>query len=513
MPPKADLNQKGWKYHFERRNRASKEGRHLPTLEELYCGMSFFNDSLARDAQAWSERVIPCFAEKASKLTRSALQTALERLTVSASLQDLTFVYDETVKCETSFDLSTEVERAARRLVVYRVAGGDVSARSLLCEDLVSRIHRLPYESAELWAISSTLLGLMLNMDWPQPLNGIRTHSLGTFLRDGESMLFRLQRSSSLWEEKVPKETEREVPMKNPANDVPVPNPDGSSIVVFSNIGNVTKRNEDQFSSTLKELIGKKLPLKTVPNLKYIHEILANEFPYAIGIADAILGDLASRDYIAMRPTALVGSPGCGKTTFSQRLGELLELPFETYSCAGINDSSVAGTARRWSSGEPAMPTALVISTRVANPLIILDEIEKAATSKFNGSLLDALLPFLEPRSASKYHDIFIQASVDLSGVVWLATANDVAPLPKPFRDRCRILAFPSPTLADLPAIAPRLAKAIITSRGLDNRWISPLNLHEMEALSAAWSGGSLRSLKRLVEGVLLARDQFAGRH
>ena len=513
MLPNVTANEKDWKYHFNRRERAAREGRHLPTLEELYCGMSFLNGSLRHDAQAWSERIIPSLAGQGQEAPRDPVRIALERLTVSVSLEDLKFVCDEIEKCEATSEKFFEIQCAARRLVVYRVAGGDVSARSLLCEDLVSRIRRLPYESAELWAVSSTLLGLMLNMDSPQPLNGIRTHSLGTFIRDGESMLFRLQRSSSLWEEKAPKETEREVPMKNPANDVPVPNPDGSSIVVFSNIGNVTKRNEDQFSSTLKELIGKKLPLKTVPNLKYIHEILANEFPYAIGIADAILGDLASRDYIAMRPTALVGSPGCGKTTFSQRLGELLELPFETYSCAGINDSSVAGTARRWSSGEPAMPTALVISTRVANPLIILDEIEKAATSKFNGSLLDALLPFLEPRSASKYHDIFIQASVDLSGVVWLATANDVAPLPKPFRDRCRILAFPSPTLADLPAIAPRLAKAIITSRGLDNRWISPLNLHEMEALSAAWSGGSLRSLKRLVEGVLLARDQFAGRH
>ena len=154
------------------------------------------------------------------------------------------------------------------------------------------------------------------------------------------------------------------------------------------------------------------------------------------------------------------------------------------------------------------MATALVVSTGLANPLVILDEIEKAATSKYNGNLLDALLPLLEPRSASKYHDIFVQASVDLSGVVWLATANDVTSLPKPFRDRCRILAFPTPTHLDLPAVVPRLLDAITTSKGMDNRWISPVTGDEMEALSAAWPGGSLRSLQRLLEGVLLARNQ-----
>jgi MoxR-like ATPase len=53
-----------------------------------------------------------------------------------------------------------------------------------------------------------------------------------------------------------------------------------------------------------------------------------------------ILRDLVARDFIAMRPTVLVGPPGCGKTTFAQRLGELLGLPFETYPCASVNDSS-----------------------------------------------------------------------------------------------------------------------------------------------------------------------------
>ena len=469
MPPKADLNPKGWKYHFNRRDRAAKAGIHLPTLEELYCGMSFLNESLSHDAQAWSERIIPSLAEKGQGLARNPVQNALERLSVSADLEDLRFVCDEIEKYETKTEKTAEVQCAARRLTVYRVAGGDVTAWPLLREDLASRMCTLTSESEELLEVTSTLIGLMRNIDRPQWKSTRREHSLGDFRAEGSSVLFRFIRSVRVREEKGDKNSAVKEATASPKDKAPRPNAVGPSIVVFSHIGNETAENQSKFSSSLTELIGKKLPLKTYPELQNVRRILVDEFPYAVGVTDAILRDLAPREYITIQPTVLLGPPGCGKTTFAQRLGELLKLPFETYPCAGINDASLAGTARRWASGEPAMATALVVSTGVANPLIILDEIEKAATSKHNGNLLDALLPFLEPRSASKYHDIFVQASVNLSGVVWLATANDAAPLPKPFRDRCRILAFPSPTHADLPAVVPRLLDAIVTRRG----WIS----------------------------------------
>jgi hypothetical protein len=69
--------------------------------------------------------------------------------------------------------------------------------------------------------------------------------------------------------------------------------------------------------------------------------------------------------------------------------------------------------------------------------------------------------------------------------VVWWSglSANDVAPLPGNFRDLCRILAFPASTYADLHVGAPRLFDAIVTLKGLDKRWVLPINSNEMEEI------------------------------
>ena len=102
MSPSLAAKEKGWKYHFKRREKAAGEGRHLPTLEELYCGMSFLNGSLPHDAQAWSERIIPSLAGKGQEALRDPVRFALERLTVSASREDLKFVCDEIEKYKTT---------------------------------------------------------------------------------------------------------------------------------------------------------------------------------------------------------------------------------------------------------------------------------------------------------------------------------------------------------------------------------------------------------------------------
>jgi ATP-dependent Lon protease len=156
---------------------------------------------------------------------------------------------------------------------------------------------------------------------------------------------------------------------------------------------------------------------------------------------------------------------------------------------------------------------SLVRRYRCASPGVILDELEKVATSAHNGNLLDAILALLERETAAAWVDPYAQARADLSHVVWLGTANSIDRLPRPLLDRCRVLQFPDPGPDHLETLATRLLQRMVADSGLDERWARPFSGIEMDALARHWSGGSLRALERLVEVVFNARSLAPSLH
>jgi ATP-dependent Lon protease len=183
-------------------------------------------------------------------------------------------------------------------------------------------------------------------------------------------------------------------------------------------------------------------------------------------------------------------------------------LPLRREDASRADGAVFGGTDRRWYSAEPCHPLLAIGQGRIGNPLVLLDELEKAASRSDYGRLWDCLLGFLEPESNCRYPDPALQVTLDLSQVSYVATANSLDPLPGPIRDRFRVISFPKPTAGDLDALLPAVTTDLVRERGLDARWVTPLDGTERAAVAAHWRGGSVRRLRRLVEAILRERDR-----
>jgi hypothetical protein len=268
-----------------------------------------------------------------------------------------------------------------------------------------------------------------------------------------------------------------------------------------------------QVVEEFKSLTGKSIPLRPMPSMTLVRKTLHAEFPYAQREIDILLTDLEGREHVRFRPTLVVGSPGCGKSRLVRRLGETMGVYVGRYDGSASEDNAIGGTARRWSTGEPCWPVSVIRAAGHANPILHVDELDKAATSTRNGSTAHALLPMIEVETAKRYPDPFIQADIDISHVSYLLTVNDDSMLPAPLKDRLRIIRMPNMGREDVRTVANSIVADILKDRGLDYQWFSGLDGDEAEIARRMLGDGSIRRLRVVVERLIALRDSRAARH
>jgi ATP-dependent Lon protease len=237
---------------------------------------------------------------------------------------------------------------------------------------------------------------------------------------------------------------------------------------------------------------------------------LEARWPHAVGVIRRIAGDLDRAKPVRLKPTLLVGRPGTGKTSLLLAIAERFKMPNIVYPCGSSGDNTFGGTPSRWASAGASVPLELIRQSELANPLIILDEVEKCGMSRA-GSLVAALLPFLEKHTSERYHESCVDQPADLSMVNYLATANSLEGLPAPLRDRFRIIEMPAPGPQHIGVLAKAIVAEIATARG-QTGLMPELAPDELEVVGRAWSSGSIRALGGAVEIAVDHREQWTTR-
>lgn len=250
--------------------------------------------------------------------------------------------------------------------------------------------------------------------------------------------------------------------------------------------------------------VGERTLVRVPKRLSQICAQLREEMPnfgHALDLIERhLLLQHAGDGVLCLPPLLFEGPPGVGKTYFASRLAAALGSPCEVI---GMETTTavwiLAGSSLGWNSGGPGRVFELLVHGHVANPFLVLDEVDKSSADR-GYPPINALYPLLEPGTAREFRDEACRdVPLDARHINWIATANELDKIPAPLLSRLTVIDVPPPTYDQRLAIARCVYRDLRREHAWGRRFEPELNPQVVHVM--ATGEGAVREIRARMLG------------
>jgi ATP-dependent Lon protease len=203
----------------------------------------------------------------------------------------------------------------------------------------------------------------------------------------------------------------------------------------------------------------------------------------------------SSSDDLDVMPMLILGDPGIGKTKFAKEVAKMISTGFSMCPMSSLTAGWIlSGASSQWKSAKPGKVFEALFHGKYANPVMLIDEIDKAAGDG-QYDPLGSLYTLLERDTAKEFVDEFAEVPIDASSVVWICTANDATCIPDPLMTRMNVFEIPKPD-----ASAKRIiAQAIYSETIAEKKWAKSFDTELSEEAMERLQGYAPREMRKAI--------------